>query len=466
MSIRFKLIAIYIFSIITSVVVFMLSTYYLLNIGYYSGITKKDMKNVAQKIANENTLDSIAATLTYYKERYPKMEFELFISNEEYYATTSKPFVTTYMELVDSLEGDNEYSKEHVVIAKSLEVESGQGEQEQAYLLVSVYKEVFATVTYSFWGRRANGILGKITLFGLVITLCVLSIFIFLFMKKIAKRIRNIYIGIEAFELGNAGVRIQDEQKDEIGDLACSFDTMAEKIEEQLTEKEQYEESRKQLVSNLSHDLRTPLSSILGYSEMLKDGLCTEEGEQKRYMNTIHRKAGYMNQLLGELLEFSRLDIGSMELHKERCNLSELLRELIIEYLPVIEVRGIALEVEIPEQAVFGELDKERMERSIRNVIDNALKYGMQGKKLRIALTKEDTFVRIEVQDYGQVLSEETRKHVFERFYRGDTARNSKAGGMGLGLAITEEIIQKHGGSIWIESEVNKGTCIVIILHI
>lgn len=471
MSIKVKLVAIYVFSIVTSVLVFMVSTYYLLNSGYYSGITEADMNAVAKGI-QERLVEEVPGSLEDVEEKnvltrilkenkqeHPKMSFELYVDEHTVYTTEDKPFLENHSEIVECLSKKGTYAKKHLVTATVTQLDG-----QDIYILVGISKEDAATITYAFNGYRSKGVLGKITLLGLEITILVLGTLIYIFMRRITERFKKLYKGFEEFELGNVAVRIHDEKKDEIGELARNFDAMADKIEEQLREKLQYEENRKQLISNLSHDLRTPLSSILGYSEMLRDGVCEEKEEEKRYMNTIYRKAVYMNQLLGDLLDFSRLDIGRMELHKGRCDLSEVLRELVIEYWPTIEKEHINLGINIPEKPIQGEWDRERIERAIRNVIDNALKYGMQGKRLVISLANVLGKARIEIEDFGVGMDEVTKAHIFERFYRGDCSRNTKSGGMGLGLAITKEIVEKHNGTITVESEKGIGTSIIIIL--
>lgn len=161
-----------------------------------------------------------------------------------------------------------------------------------------------------------------------------------------------------------------------------------------------------------------------------------------------------------ELLEYSRLELGTIRLQKEKMNLAEFVRELLIEYYPVFEKNDYELEVEISDTPVIGTWDREKLGRVFRNLIDNALKYGMDGKKLKITVEKHDKQAVVEIRDFGKGIPTKDISHVTQRFYRADHARNSKKGGMGLGLYIVQEIVKLHDGSVQIESKEMQGTII------
>ena len=195
---------------------------------------------------------------------------------------------------------------------------------------------------------------------------------------------------------------------------------------------------------------------------MLRDEIYESKEEQKQYIDIIHRKAEYMEYLLTELMEYSSLQLGKLKLDRKKMNMTELIREIMIEYYPTIEKNGYELELELPHADIYGNWDKNRMSRVLRNLVDNALKYGMDGKKVRIFLSQTDKYVVIEIQDYGIGMKEEDLKHIYDMFYRADGARNSKSGGMGLGMYITKEIIRLHDGTIEVISSIHKGTIVRI----
>ncbi|HEX7712742.1 MAG TPA: HAMP domain-containing sensor histidine kinase, partial [Bacillota bacterium] len=163
-------------------------------------------------------------------------------------------------------------------------------------------------------------------------------------------------------------------------------------------------------------------------------------------------------KLLDELLEFSRMESDGFQLQLAETNLAELAREILIEYLPFIKEQDINLQADIPDSPVSARVDPNRISRVLRNLIDNALKYGSQGKYLRVAVTSTQTTISIEVEDRGPGITETEQAKIFDRFYRIDKGRNSAAGGAGLGLAIAREIVRKHGGQIRVTSEKGKGT--------
>ena len=173
-----------------------------------------------------------------------------------------------------------------------------------------------------------------------------------------------------------------------------------------------------------------------------------------------------MEKLLKQLLEFARLENGSFKLNMQEGDITELIREILIEYLPTIEKESIELNLNLPKQSIYLKYDQERMERVIRNLLDNALKYGMEAKRLDVTVYKKEKDVIIEVQDFGRGMNEETVKHIFDRFYRGEKGRGTKSGGMGLGLAISKEIIKQHHGTITASSQMNQGTKMKIVLTI
>lgn len=335
---------------------------------------------------------------------------------------------------------------------------------ETAGLLLITVKGQFYTAIELFTDPQKAGVIITIFLIGLGFTIVFTSIFAVVFTRNISRRFNNLCTGIGSFELGNLNVRLTDHASDEIGRITATFNRMTEKISQQFSREQAYQEQRRQLISDVSHDLRTPLTSIIGYTESLENGIYETPGEQRNFAGIIHKKALYMDKLLDELLEFSRMESESFELQLAETNLAELTREILIEYLPLIKEQDISLQVDIPDSPVFAKVDPNRISRVLRNLIDNAIKYGSQGKYLRVAVTSTGTTIGIEVEDHGPGISEAEQVKIFDRFYRIDKGRNSAAGGAGLGLAIAREIVRKHGGQIRVTSEKGKGTILSVEL--
>lgn len=460
------MIGLFILSIFISVIIFLLTTYGLLNKGYFSGITPEIMKQVSQEVVSsinekqESSKQQIEEILKEANKTYKHMCFAIVLESNQVIDGGEDIGIESINELITCLSQNEQYESSIWVSTESIQFKGEQG-----YLVAAVDKNDFKTITYYFNGPKAKGVLGKIMLLGLIMTMIISSLVMYLFMRKIMWRIRLIDQAIDEFEIGNLKVRIENQKSDELGKLAHSFNGMATRIEEQIRLQEEYEEKRKQLISNISHDLRTPLASVVGYSELLLDEI-GDYKEHHRYLEIIHRKALYMEKLLNQLLEFSRLENGNIKVQKEQGDIVECIREILIEYIPILEEQQIELVLELEEETIVIGFDQNKLERAIRNLIDNALKYGMEKKKLRIAVYKVQEKVVIEIQDFGEGMNEETLSHIFERFYRGNKGRGTKIGGIGLGLPISQEIIKQHGGQLEIMSNMNQGTKCSIMLPI
>lgn len=460
MKIRTRLSILFLVSMILSAFIFLFSTYYLLHSGYFSGVSDDDMHKLAQEAVlqifdtNEETDEAeIEDCLEKMNQSNDKMQLAV-LYGEKWLGRQDLSELCDERRLLEAVQkGFGDY----IIAAEAVP-------ETENYVICYVNKADYEALTYTFNMPRASGILGKISLLGMAITLIVTGAFFYFFSRKEMRRLEEIQRFLSDFALEHTEARLDDGGRDELSVMASNINSMAEKIESQYKEKLEYDRSRQELITNLSHDLRTPLSSVMGYSEMLMDEVYDSKEEEKQYIDIIHRKAEYMEYLLTELLEYSRLQIGKLVLNKTHIDLAELLREILIEYYPVFEKNNYELELELPEKGVYGDWDKQRIGRVLRNLIDNALKYGMAGKRLRILLEQNGPEVVLEIQDFGDGMSQEETEQIFDIFYRADAARNSKKGGMGLGLYISREIIHLHGGEINVVSEKQKGTLMRILL--
>lgn len=404
MKMRYKLLAAFTGALSISMVLFLFFCYYSLHNGFFSGISREDMKQAL--VQGEQLFSETEDEVTVLQELeayYEDMDFALLDAGS-WQTIAEVPVLANEADLFSAINGQNEGCREYVTAVTTV-----MQERHTAYLVCFVNRMKFEAMSYEFNMPRASGLLGKLAIVGVLITLVITSVVVYA-------------------------------------------------IQREYEEKERYEKRRKELISNLSHDLRTPLSSVLGYSEMLKNGIYDDDAEQRQYIDIIYRKAVYMEKLLSELLEYSRLELGTIRLQKQKMDITELVREILIEYYPEMEKNHYELVLEIPDEPIIGTWDKEKIGRILRNLIDNALKYGMDGKRLRIAVEKKEKQVQVEIQDFGKGIPQKEIPHVTEQFYRADHARNSKQGGMGLGLFIVQEIIKLHNGNFYIESKEQQGT--------
>ena len=219
------------------------------------------------------------------------------------------------------------------------------------------------------------------------------------------------------------------------------------KIEEEDRRKQrEYEEKRNLMLSDIAHDLRTPITTVSGYATALSDGMVEKEKE-KEYLLAIQTKSKKMSDLINLLFDFSKLDSEGFTLNKKKTDIYELVREAAAFQYQDIEDAGMELDVDIPEKSYDTEVDKVQFSRVIANLITNAIRHNKKGTKIGLFVVEDNEYLRIMVADNGDLIDKEYAKHIFEPFVMGDESRNSK-GGSGLGLSIAGKIVDMHGYTI------------------
>lgn len=214
--------------------------------------------------------------------------------------------------------------------------------------------------------------------------------------------------------------------------------------EKQNRMKQEYDKRRNLMLSDIAHDLRTPITTISGYAKALQDGMLTEEEKKQEYMDAIVRKSLRMNDLINLLFDYVKLDSEGFGLDKKQIDLAELLRENAALVYSDLEEKGMELDINIPEKPCFVWLDNVQFSRVITNLLVNVMRHNNPGTKVLLEMNQRESGITIVVADTGEVIPEETAKHIFEPFARGDRSRNTNAGS-GLGLSIAHKIIEMHG---------------------
>ncbi|BAL80906.1 sensor histidine kinase [Caldisericum exile] len=277
----------------------------------------------------------------------------------------------------------------------------------------------------------------------------VVSIFVALFVSRyIIKPVIEMKNFARKISQGNFEARINEESDDEIGELAESLNYMAFRLGE--TEK-----LRTKLMQNVSHDLRTPLASIKGYLEVLKDESFSKE-EKEEAFKIIENEIERLGKMAKDLTKLSSADSKTLPIELERINVVEIVKDTFDSFLIKIKEKGLNPVLEIPNKPIFIMGDSLKLREIFSNLIDNSIKFTNEGY-VKISLIEEKDKVKVIVEDSGQGIHEKDIPHVFERFYKGE---NNKGGneGMGLGLSIVKEYVYAHNGEIHVESEVGKGT--------
>ncbi len=302
-----------------------------------------------------------------------------------------------------------------------------------------------------------------------IFVLALLSIFITAFViiawlfSGIIRPIDSLRMVAKEIGGGNLNFKLERMEKDEIGELCSCFEEMRRHLKTQIDSKDQYELDVREMVSNVSHDLKTPLTAIKGYAEGLLDGVADNPEKRNKYLKTIVVKASDMTTLVDELSYFSKLDTNKLPYKFEVLNAKDFFADCVDDYSIELEMKNFETEfiVEIkPDTLVL--MDVEQIRRVMNNLIGNAVKYRDENKngKISVRLTDAEDSVRVSVQDNGIGISRAALPHIFDRFYRADKSRTAGRAGTGIGLAIVQKIVEEHGGRVFARSELGIGTTI------
>lgn len=299
----------------------------------------------------------------------------------------------------------------------------------------------------------------------LLLAILLIGLLSYLVSRSVIKPIFVLKDATEKIKEGNLDFQIPVTSHDEIGQLNQGFEEMRKKLKESIEMQTQYEENRKELISNISHDLKTPITSIIGYVEGIKDGVANTPEKMDKYLTTIHTKARHMDTLIDELFLFSKLDLNRVPFQFETVELNMFMQELIEEMQMDLSKEGIEINLQLHASPLYVTADCEKINRVISNLIHNSVKYmDKEEKKITVTVSSDNNKVIVKVMDNGSGIESDTLPYIFERFYRAEQSRNSSTGGSGLGLAIAKQIVEEHGGDIWAESKLGEGTSIFFSL--
>ncbi|MFE4521939.1 sensor histidine kinase [Cytobacillus firmus] len=293
------------------------------------------------------------------------------------------------------------------------------------------------------------------------------GILTFLVSKSIIAPLLRLKQSANDISRGNLDTEIEvSGKKDELNELAMAFESMRIRLKEAAAMQKQYEENQKELITSISHDLKTPLTSIKGYIRGLADGVANTPEKMERYLGTIEKKADDMEALISELLLYSKLDLPGVPYDMRELDLASYFDDYLEELRFNLAGQPVSLRLECePNQSYRVQADREKLNRAVGNIVQNSLKYMKEEKKeLVVRLSSRAEDVAVEIQDNGAGVSHDELPHLFDRFYRTDVSRNSATGGSGLGLAIVKKIIEGHGGTVWANGRAGQGLSIFFTL--
>ncbi|MDD5934908.1 MAG: HAMP domain-containing sensor histidine kinase [Clostridiales bacterium] len=360
--------------------------------------------------------------------------------------------ITLYCSYTTEVDGGIYIGGEHPVLVKQQNFVCKDGSLGTVYVLTDVDTIVPQVKAVAFQAIIA---------FVLIIVLTAVILIVWLY-RGIIHPLNILKRATREMKEGNLDYSIHMNTYDEIGELCDDFEEMRIHLKELIEVKMQYEANTRELLSNISHDLKTPLTTIKGYAEGIIDGVADTPEKIDRYVKTIYHKANDMTALVDELSMNARIDNNSLPYNFRIIEVHDYFNDCIEELTFEMEVKNIKLtyESQVSENCKVI-IDTEQMKKVIHNIINNSEKYmDKEEGRIKVSVKELKDFIQIKIEDNGAGIAEKDLPNIFERFYRADMSRNSEKGGSGLGLAIVRKIIEEHGGSIWATSNLGEGTTI------
>lgn len=312
--------------------------------------------------------------------------------------------------------------------------------------------------------RSELRVIYRVVLFGGIVAVFIALLVGYFVSRSITRPIVQMTDIAESISKGDFSKKARVRTDDELGALAKSLNKMADELESQLESLKKLNRVRTDFVANVSHELKTPLTSIMGFIETLEDGALYDKENGERFVSIIKKHTERISSIIDDLLSLSELELGKDRIKKEEFDLKKLVDELLLGFGHMLSVKKHALDADFKGKDFTIRADKDRIEEVFVNLVDNAIKYTNDGGRITVKLTENEEGFLFEIEDTGVGIPEDQLDRVFERFYRVDKTRSRQLGGTGLGLSIVKHIVQLHDGKIDIESNIDKGTKISITL--
>lgn len=314
---------------------------------------------------------------------------------------------------------------------------------DRVYLIYSKIPE--ARITYNTISTSNSSL-------ALILTVIVFIVLFVVITNNKMKYLDEIAVGLKIIASGNLNYRIEEKGTDEIKNIAYNINQMAKEIGEKISAERDAEKTKADLITNVSHDLRTPLTSVMGYIGLVIQNRYKDEKEMEEYLNIAFNKAERLKLLIDDLFEYTKLNNSGITLTKTKVNLAEFLSQLIEELTPLLDENKLTIYKKFESEKISVSIDTLKMLRVFENIITNAIKYSYKPGEILIGLYEKDGKAIVVFRNKGDHLSKEKSEKLFDRFYRLDESRNTNTGGSGLGLAISKNIVELHDGKIWAES--------------
>ena len=298
-------------------------------------------------------------------------------------------------------------------------------------------------------------------LFGIL----VFTVTFMILQEKSLRYITKISDAMQNISEGDLNVTVEVEGDDEFSSMAANLNKMVEELKELMDKERESERTKNELITNVAHDLRTPLTSIIGYLELLSGDVKLDPELQKKYINIAYVKTKRLEKLIEDLFGFTKMNYGKLTMHVAQVDVVKLLSQLLEEFYPSFVDKNLSYELQSNVPAKVITADGNLLARLFDNLINNAIKYGADGKRIMVKLHADDEIVTVSVINYGYVIPADELPLIFNKFYRVEQSRSTNTGGTGLGLAISKNIVDMHGGTITVTSDLS-GTVFTVKLKV
>ena len=301
------------------------------------------------------------------------------------------------------------------------------------------------------------------TILYVILGICIFSLTFLLLQRKSLKYIGKIAVAVQNISEGDLNTEIEVLGDDEFSMIAANLNRMEADIRELMDKERESERTKNELITNVAHDLRTPLTSIIGYLELLSKGIPIPQEMQQKYIEIVYTKAKRLEKLIEDLFGFTK--VGKVSMNVGNVDIVKLLGQILEEFYPSFADNDLVYELvsNVPAKTITA--DGNLLARLFDNLINNAIKYGAEGKKVLVKILAEEEIVTISVTNFGYVIPADELPLIFNKFYRVEQSRSTSTGGTGLGLAIAKNIVDMHGGTIAVTSDLN-GTVFTVKLKV
>lgn len=412
-------------------------------------------ENMPDMLANEAFLD------TFNRDLSKKSAFLIVVEDGQctYSGNEISTEILSQLTRIDYGENENAgiyLGGDYQMLVKTVPYERNGVKDGTAYIVMQIQKIV----------PQFKSLVMDVAIAIILILVLVSAMFNMWIYRQTVSPIKRLKLATYNIKNGNLDFDIEVKGHDEISELCRDFDDMRKRLKENAEETVRLDTENKILISNISHDLKTPITAIKGYVEGIMDGVVDSDEKMERYIRTIYNKACDMDKLINELTFYSKIDTDRIPYNFARINVTDYFDDCTEELGVELESEGIELIYDnriAPDTRIIA--DVEQLKRVINNIVSNSVKYmDKPRKRISFLLDEDDDYVRIDIEDNGRGIAGKDIGHIFDRFYRGDASRSTAQGGSGIGLSIVRKIIDDHGGMISVDSVRGEGTTMHISL--